>query len=183
MTGSHEPGPSAPQKLGPTDAVTGPPPGADSDARSPAPPVVFFDGECGLCNRSVRWLMKRDSARILQFAPLQGEVAQRALGAAHRRRAERPAANEAVAVRAGGADQEESIVLWDNAGIHRESDAVLRAAAAVGGIWRLAAWLLLVPRVIRDRTYRWVARNRTRWFGRVESCALLSAEERGRLLP
>jgi predicted DCC family thiol-disulfide oxidoreductase YuxK len=37
-------------------------------------PVVLYDGTCGLCHRSVRWLMKRDRRR-LWYAPLQGETA------------------------------------------------------------------------------------------------------------
>ena len=129
------------------------------------PPVLFFDGECGLCNRSVRWLFRHDRRRVLKFAPLQGDVAARTIG---------PLPNDI---------REWSIVLWDNEGVHYESDAALRAVAAVGGLWRLAGGLLLVPRVIRDGVYRFVARNRIRWFGRVASCELLSPEDRARLLP
>jgi len=129
------------------------------------PPVLFFDGECGLCNRSVVWLIRRDRRRVLRLAPLQGAVAAEKLG-------DLPA------------DLHDwSIALWDEAGVHFESDAALRAVAAVGGLWTLARGLLLVPRVIRNGVYRFVARNRIRWFGRVESCALLSAEDRARLLP
>ena len=130
-----------------------------------AAPVVFFDGECGLCNRSVQWLLKRDRGRVLRFAPLQGEVASRRI--------------EALP----SDPHDWSIVLWSDDGVYHESDAALRAVAAVGGVWKLAGWLLLVPRVIRNGVYRFVARNRIRWFGRVESCALLSPEDRSRLLP
>ena len=143
---------------GPTTRLSGG--GADA-----GPPVVFFDGECGLCNRSVRWLLNRDQGRVLGFAPLQGEVASRML--------------EALP----SDPHDWSIVLWHEDGIYHESDAALRAVAAVGGVWRLAGWLLLVPGVIRNGVYRLVARNRTRWFGSVESCALLSPEDRSRLLP
>jgi predicted DCC family thiol-disulfide oxidoreductase YuxK len=128
------------------------------------PPVLFFDGECGLCNRSVRWLFRRDRRRVLKFAPLQGAVAARTIGALP---------NDS---------RDWSIVLWDEEGVHYESDAALRAVATVGGIWRLARGLLLVPRVLRNGVYRFVARNRVRWFGRVASCELLSAEDRARLL-
>src|SRR5215813_8230825 len=36
-----------------------------------APPVLFFDGECGLCNNSIRWLIDHDRRRVLRFAPLR----------------------------------------------------------------------------------------------------------------
>src|SRR4051812_39696374 len=41
-----------------------------------AGPVLFFDGECGLCNRLVRLLLRIDHRARLRFAPLQGPVAQ-----------------------------------------------------------------------------------------------------------
>jgi predicted DCC family thiol-disulfide oxidoreductase YuxK len=129
------------------------------------PPVLFFDSECGLCNRSTRWLIRRDRRRVLRFAPLQGEVAADTLG-------DLP-----------DDYRDWSIVLCDDDGVHLESDAALRAVVALGGLWRLARGLLWVPRMIRNGVYRLVARNRIRWFGRVESCELLSTEERSRLLP
>jgi predicted DCC family thiol-disulfide oxidoreductase YuxK len=41
----------------------------------------------------------------------------------------------------------------------------------------------LVPRVIRNSVYRVIARNRYRWFGKRDTCRILSAEERERFLP
>ena len=38
--------------------------------------IVFFDGDCGLCSVSVRFLIKCDSHQHLYFAPLQGVTAQ-----------------------------------------------------------------------------------------------------------
>ena len=49
---------------------------------------------------------------------------------------------------------------------------------ALGGIWRLAGLLRLVPRFIRDAVYDWIARNRYGWFGKRDSCRLPSPEER-----
>jgi len=53
---------------------------------------------------------------------------------------------------------------------------------ALGGAWRLAALFRLVPRLLRDRLYRWIARNRYRWFGRREACMVPSPEMQGRFL-
>ena len=39
--------------------------------------LVLYDGECGLCDRGVRFLLPRDRARVLTFAPLQGTTAER----------------------------------------------------------------------------------------------------------
>ena len=39
--------------------------------------LVLFDGVCGLCNRSIQWLIARDEGRVLRYAPLQGDTANR----------------------------------------------------------------------------------------------------------
>src|ERR1051325_10611658 len=43
---------------------------------APIGPVLFFDGECGLCNRIVRLMLRLDRRGVLHFAPLQGTTAQ-----------------------------------------------------------------------------------------------------------
>jgi predicted DCC family thiol-disulfide oxidoreductase YuxK len=128
-------------------------------------PTLFFDGECGLCNRFVRWLMRRDVLGIFRVAPLQGETAR------------------TQGVKLTGEPHAWSLVLVDEAGTHEGSEATLRAIGRLGAGWNAARLLLFVPRVIRDTVYRWIAQNRYRWFGRVESCALLTESERNRLLP
>lgn len=129
------------------------------------PPVVFFDGVCGLCNGTVDWLLARDRRARLRFAPLQGETARRLLG-------ELP--EDAL---------EWTFLLRDGAGTHERSDAVLGALQHVGGPWSLIRVLRLVPRALRDAVYRFVARRRYRWFGRRDACRLPSTAERERFLP
>lgn len=38
-------------------------------------PIVFYDGECGLCAYWVQWILDRDPARIFRFAALQSHFA------------------------------------------------------------------------------------------------------------
>jgi predicted DCC family thiol-disulfide oxidoreductase YuxK len=58
----------------------------------------------------------------------------------------------------------------------------LRILHALGGFWRLA-WLAWgVPAPLRDPLYRWLARNRYRWFGRSETCLLPPADAAWRFL-
>jgi predicted DCC family thiol-disulfide oxidoreductase YuxK len=128
--------------------------------------TVYFDGHCGLCDRFVTFLVRRDRHRALRFAPLQGETAAG-------RFAEPPR----------GADDPATVVYEDAAGVHSRSTAALRALRALGGAWRLTRIVELVPRVIRDAVYDWVARHRFRWFGRRESCRLAGPGEREVFLP
>ena len=52
----------------------------------------------------------------------------------------------------------------------------------LGGAWRAARVLRLLPRRLRDRLYRALARNRYRWFGKRETCYLPPAAEQDRFL-
>jgi predicted DCC family thiol-disulfide oxidoreductase YuxK len=74
-------------------------------------------------------------------------------------------------------------LLWDRGRWYRRSDAALRAIVGLGGPWGLARPLFLVPRILRDTVYDFIARNRYRWFGKREACRMPSPAERDRFLP
>jgi predicted DCC family thiol-disulfide oxidoreductase YuxK len=124
-----------------------------------------FDGVCFLCSRSVAFVLVRDRQKQFRFATLQS-TRGRALLIRH------------------GLDPEDpdSFLLADGAAGYANSDAIIRVVTALGGAWRLAALFRLVPRLLRDRLYRWIARNRYRWFGRREACMVPSPEMQGRFL-
>ena len=126
--------------------------------------IVFFDGECNLCNSTVDFFIRLDKGRHLHFASLQGETAKKILPVSVRERLE-------------------TVVLWREGHLYRKSGAVLRALAACGGFWSSALVFLLVPWFLRDWAYDVVAKNRFRWFGKRESCRLPTPEERNVLLP
>ncbi len=126
-------------------------------------PLVFFDGDCGLCDRFVRFLVARDRRERLHFAPLQGDAARHLIP---------PETAEST----------DSVILLDEDGLHVRSEAALRAIAQLGGVWRLGGALRAVPRGLRDAVYDLVARNRYRWFGGARVCPLPGRSERGRFL-
>jgi predicted DCC family thiol-disulfide oxidoreductase YuxK len=127
--------------------------GGDGGAMSEPPPVLLFDGECGLCNAQARFLLRRDRARRLRFATLQGNYGQAAL-----RRLGLPTGDfdSLVFLPRGEAGP----------GLLR-TDGALAAMSALGGGWaRLARCLRRVPAGSRDGLYRVVARTRYAIFGR-----------------
>jgi predicted DCC family thiol-disulfide oxidoreductase YuxK len=75
------------------------------------------------------------------------------------------------------------VILDDGVGLRFRSDAALAILAGLGGAWRAAAWLRVIPRPLRDLVYRFVARYRHRWFGRREACRVPTPAERSRFLP
>lgn len=127
-------------------------------------PVLFFDGECGLCHGFVQALLRRDAAGALLYAPLQGETARVQLP---------PLPPDRLTW---------SIVLLDDRGVHQGSDAVLRALRRLGGAWSFAGLGLLVPRPVREAVYRFVAARRYEWFGPARACLLPTGATQGRIL-
>jgi len=62
------------------------------------------------------------------------------------------------------------------------SDAVIRTAGELGGLWRIFVVFRLIPRQLLDTLYYLIARHRIRWFGRTDLCALPDPEIQKRLL-
>lgn len=125
-------------------------------------PVVFFDGVCSLCNHAVDFLIAEDHNQRYHFASIQGETAQ---------------ALDNTDVQEG-----KTMALYDDSQLHIKSEAVLRAAAGLGGHWRIVSWLRVVPRPIRDAVYMQVSKNRYNIFGKRDSCRMPTADERARFL-
>jgi predicted DCC family thiol-disulfide oxidoreductase YuxK len=137
-----------------------------SETGSALPPrIVLYDGVCGLCNKTVRWLMKRD-AGAFWYAPLQGETAA-ALRARHPRI---PA-------------QLDSVVFVEDGRVHLRSKVFLYAARWLGRPWKWAYWLRWIPGFLLDWMYWIVAKLRYRIFGKYDACTLPTQDERAKLLP
>jgi len=132
--------------------------------------LVLFDGVCGFCDWLVRFLIAHDAAARLRFAPLQGETAAD-LRARH---PEIPADLETmVYVDARGGGER----------VYLRSEAALRVLGELAGGWRRLAWLLSLPRPLRDLGYRLLVRVRYRLFGRLDACRVPGPAERARFLP
>jgi predicted DCC family thiol-disulfide oxidoreductase YuxK len=138
---------------------------ADLEQSTPPHPVLVFDGVCGLCNASVDFVIRHDRRGVFRFTPSQSEVGRSLL--------ERFGVNP---------DDVQTVYLVEGGRIKARSTAALLVARRLGFPWSLASVFLLVPRPLRDLVYRWIARNRYRWFGKKETCRLPNAEERARFL-
>ena len=130
--------------------------------------VLLYDGLCGFCDRTVRFILARDPGGSLRFASLQGEFAARMMQ-------QRPDLREI-----------DSLILLDvatngdAAGVLVRSDAVLGIARYLGGPWRVASVLKVLPKALRDLGYDLFARHRYGMFGRYDACAIPTAGQRSR---
>jgi predicted DCC family thiol-disulfide oxidoreductase YuxK len=121
--------------------------------------VVIFDGVCNLCNGVVRWIIPRDPTNRVRFTALQSVAGQRLL---------QQHTIDATTI--------DSVIVVDGDTVFVESDAALRICRYLRWPWPLLQYLRIIPRTWRDSIYRWVARNRYRWFGRREQCMLPTPE-------
>ncbi len=133
-------------------------------------PILLYDGVCGLCNRLVQVVLRRDHDAVFRFAPLQSALAA------------------SIIIRHGAKPSDLDTVycvvnrdLADELLLSR-SDAVLFVLKQLRGVWRAAFLVQLVPKFLRDPLYNIVARNRYRIFGRYEVCPLPREQDRSRFL-
>lgn len=132
---------------------------------SSAGPVILFDGVCNLCNGAVNFVIDRDPEGVFTFGALQSEQAEALL--------QKHALPE---------DYLDSLVLLENGRLYVRSEAALRIARRLGGLWPLLYAFMAVPRPLRNRIYDWIASNRYGWFGRREQCRVPTPELRQRFL-
>lgn len=127
-------------------------------------PILLFDGECGFCNKSVQFFLKREKKKTMHFIPLQSPS-----GIALRKYFEI------------GEDVDSLILIKDYSAFIK-SCAALRLALYMKGMWPLMSAFLIIPPFLRNMVYSFIAKHRMKLFGRVESCALIPMEDRKRIL-
>ena len=128
-------------------------------------PILLFDGECGFCNRTVQFFLRREKkGKKMHFAPLQSEPG--------------------IALRKYFVIDErvDSLILIKHHSAYIKSCAALRLTRYMKGWWPLMMVFVIIPPFIRNIVYDFIARRRMKLFGRVESCALLKKEDRDRFL-
>ena len=131
--------------------------------------MLFYDGLCALCHRSVKFVLKHDgSGKLFRFAPLQGPTFE---------------ARVPAEKRAGLPDS--VVVLTNEGALLVRSNAFLHVLRRLGGGWRaLAAVIGVIPRALRDAAYDFIARVRYRVFGtREDSCPVMAPDLRARFDP
>jgi predicted DCC family thiol-disulfide oxidoreductase YuxK len=173
---SHASSPSTPQlSIAPQDKAEASPESGQY--------VLLYDGECGLCQRTVGWLLRHDTQGRLLFAPLRQSLvdelfARPAQSAAPQpssdaNQTESPCCQQIQAQPERNSDpvlRSSSAVLVLDFGSPAErllscSDAILGCLSILGGRWALlSAISRIVPRPLRDRAYNALARNRHRFF-------------------
>jgi predicted DCC family thiol-disulfide oxidoreductase YuxK len=127
--------------------------------------VMFYDAECGLCSRSVQFVLAHEANATMLFAPLQskwGQIVLRSLGKQ--------------------LNDFDSVIVYKSGELLQRSTAVARIAHTLKRPYCWLAVLELLPLFVRDFCYSLVARNRHSLFKKTDSCLILSDETRTRFI-
>ena len=120
--------------------------------------VILYDGFCPLCNLAVRVVLLADKKTQYLFAPLREGLLSQLLS--HQ-----------------NLIYSDSVILLeiDMAGqtaVFTKSDAIVRIGQNLNFPWSMLRLIRVIPHSFRDRLYDLVAKNRSRLFGRYDSCPL-----------
>ena len=121
-------------------------------------PIVLFDGVCNYCNSMVNFAIKWDTKKQLRFAALQSEA-----GTFLR---EKYKIDSSV----------DSVVFIEKGKAFIYSSAALHICKYLGFPVKFLYGFIVVPGFIREGIYKWIARNRYKWFGKKETCMIPSKE-------
>ena len=138
-------------------------------AHTPETEIIFYDGTCALCHRTVQFVLRHDrEGKAFRFAPLQGSTFERLVPPAQRN-----GLPDSIVLRAA------------NGSLLVRSESILHILRRLGGGWKFLAGLLdVIPGPLRDAVYNFIARVRYRVFGRREElCPLVPPEQRSRFDP
>lgn len=128
--------------------------------------ILFYDGECGFCIRSIRCLANLDKQGRIHYAPLQGRLAKLSGFESHLQ----------------GTNSSLVIINEDEGKVYTQSDGILQILQILGGAWRLLGIFGFLPMRWRNALYRLVANNRHRiGASRLRDCDMPDEELRSRL--
>jgi predicted DCC family thiol-disulfide oxidoreductase YuxK len=127
--------------------------------------TLFYDGECGLCDRFVQFVLRHDRREYFQFATLQSDIGREQLASL-------------------GLSQTDlrTVVLAEAGKSYDRSTATLRVCRRLSGMWPLLYGFIVIPKPWRDAAYAVVARNRKRWFKSTPECPVMPPHWRRRFI-
>lgn len=131
--------------------------------------LVLFDGVCGLCDRTVQFLLEHDEAGLLRFATLQGETA----AAIFARHPELEGVDSVVYIEREGGEER----------VHVRSKAVFKLCGRLDAKVRWLAVFGVLPQALADVGYDAMAKVRYAIFGKLDACRIPTPETRARFLP
>ena len=127
--------------------------------------ILFYDGTCAFCNAIVHFVIVRDRNDLLTFSPLQGETIK----------------EKNIDI----VDLDSIILFTQNGETLYKSDASIALFERLGGLWFIMAKISkVIPKVLRDAVYDFIAKIRYKLAGKIEdkTCPLLPKNYQSKIL-
>ena len=110
-------------------------------------PIIFYDGDCALCNHSILFLLKADTTEELRYAPLNGATTKKLLGPNYKYVLEK-----------------DTVTLLYKDQLYTETEAIIQSLRIINQWLWLAKLISIFPQSFRNRVYRFTARHRSKIF-------------------
>ena len=120
--------------------------------------IIFFDGYCILCNKTIDFLISNDKKQKFLFVSLQSKTASRILNK--------------VGFQGEQIKNLDNIICIKNGTFKIKSNAILTILSDLGGIYQFTKIFYLIPIFLRDLIYDQIAVNRYKWFGGKTTCPI-----------
>ena len=117
--------------------------------------ILYYDGLCVLCNKSIRFIINRDRKNQFKIGLLDAFKSE---------------------------DKHDSVVLVHKGIKYNYSNAIIKSLILIGGVYKLAVILYIFPKSFRDFIYKIIAKNRYKWFGKHNTCPTLPEKWKERLI-
>lgn len=128
-------------------------------------PILLFDGVCNFCDGTVNFIIDRDPKKNIRFAALQSNSGQKLL--------------QKFSLDTQHFD---SVILVHGERFHKKTSAILRVVRWMKFPWNTLCIFIIIPSPIRNFFYDIVAKNRYKWFGKLEYCRVPTADIKERFL-
>ncbi|WP_163100736.1 thiol-disulfide oxidoreductase DCC family protein [Peribacillus alkalitolerans] len=126
--------------------------------------IVLFDGDCGVCNRSIQFILRHEKGNVFLFAPIESSIGQQLMS------------------KYRIPSDLNSVIFIEKGKFYSKSTAAFKICKYFKPPWNLLFLFSFIPSSIRDIFYMVVARNRYKWFRKSDSCILLTPETRKKFL-
>jgi len=125
--------------------------------------IVFYDGECGFCNRTVGFVLKHEKSSEIYFTALQSEFSKQFFEAKNIHLIDF-----------------ETFYFFNDGVLHERSTAGLELSRYLRFPYSLGIYLKWIPKKWRDAVYNRIAKNRKKLAG--DYCFLPDSVHRKRFL-
>ena len=123
--------------------------------------IIIFEGECFICNRFYKWLLRNDKKNHIMFTNIQSKF---------------------YSENSNIDKSKDSIIVIRNNKILYESDAINYIFKKTKTQSFLRFILSIFPRFISNSIYRTIAKNRYNFFGKKETCYIPDKDELKRFI-